>query len=124
MNDDPKKQSGQTKTRPQTVKMSDEEFERFYADICREFGPASSYKNEDLTKDVPIRNHANGYGSAPAAQPSRSTAPAANRNTYADNNHSAPPVKKDNSIKALTIAVCLECLGIVGVVLWWLLMIL
>lgn len=36
----------------------------------------------------------------------------------------AAPVQRDNTIKALTITACVECAGIVGVVLWWLIRIL
>ena len=121
--DDPKMQTRRTQRRPQTVQMSDEEFERFYADIYREFGPAQQNVDEGLTRDIPVRG-----GGTYAAENPRPASPAngrtAPRNTYADNTRSVTPAKKSGGIRGLVIAVCLECLGIVGVVLWWLLMIL
>ncbi len=104
-----------TQRRPQPPKMSDEEFESFYREIYQEFGPAKSKQDEDLTKDIPQRRGQAAKAPAPVPQPGTGT----NRNTYTDSSRVAAPVRKDNSIKALTIAVCLECLGIVCVVLWW-----
>lgn len=121
--DDPKTQKRPAQRRPQTVTMSDEEFERFYADIYREFGPENQNRDEDLTRDIPVRGGGT-YPSEPPRPVRAETERTAPRNTYADTARTAPPAKKGGGIRGLVIAVCLECLGIVGVVLWWLLMIL
>lgn len=132
------------------AEMTDEEFERFYDDIIEEFGPAKE-NDEDLLKGSPVssvRNYANGYGAQtrPAAKPQPAQAqqrPAQQRPQQTANpqrpqqrttrqNPGQPgaakrpvePQSKDAGIKGLVITACVECAGIVAVVLWWMLRIL
>ena len=82
------------RTAPQ---MTDEEFERFYAQIYAEFGPQNAVKETDLLKDVPVRRIPGPYDEVQAAQPQ--------------------PKKK--GIAGLLTLICLELLGIAGVAAWW-----
>ena len=79
--------------------MTDEEFERFYAQIYAEFGPQSSGENTDLLKDVPVRRIPGPYDEIPEEQ--------------------AQP--KQKGIAGLLVLICLELLGIAGVAAWWVL---
>lgn len=76
----------------------DEEFEAFYQDILKEFGPDTKPRKK-----------------------TSSAKKAVHHNTYSDH---APSAKKEKGIKGLVITLCLECAGIVGIVLWWVLRIL
>ena len=85
-------------------KMTDEEFEAFYSEIFAEFG-----STEDKKKASPARQTG-----APRYQ--GGTAPA-----YGGSMDTPVKQKKQKSLNGLILCMCLECLGIVGVVLWWLL---
>ena len=92
-------------------KMTDEEFEVFYNELFEEFGPVEGSGNAG--KASVSRNGTRKYQG--------STIPAYGGSM--EKNPMAAPVKqkKRKSLMGLTICLCLECLGIVGVVLWWLL---
>ena len=79
--------------------MTDEEFERFYAQIYAEFGPRSAEENTDLLKDVPVRRIPGPYDEIPEEQ--------------------VQPKKK--GVAGLMVLICLELLGIAGVAAWWVL---
>lgn len=88
----------------------DEEFEAFYAEIFEEYGektPSEEDFLKDLLTEKPKRT-AQAQRSQPAAH-----------NAYADQKKTAP-VKKDHSIRNLTIIIILELMGIAGVAAWWL----
>ena len=76
----------------------DDDFEAFYQDILKEFGPDTKPRKK-----------------------TSSTKKAAHHNAYSDH---VPSAKKEKGIKGLVITLCLECAGIVGIVLWWVLRIL
>ena len=94
---------------------------------------------EDLLVETPVdsgvRNYANGYGrqgqmrrnpgsaqQRPVQQ--RSVQPRTAPQNFTDESRYAAPVKKAKGVKGLVITACIECAGIVGVVLWWMLRIL
>ena len=153
MFDDPNKELKRLEDQLLRSEMTDEEFERFYDELYDEFGPQEDKTDdvEDLLADSPartVRNFANGYGREGQVRqnPNRQAAPRqagaqqrpvqqrpaqqrtapqnAGRGGYTDNNRYAAPVKKQKSIKGLVITACVECVGIVAVVLWWVLRIL
>ena len=102
MFDDPKKELQQLEEQLLALE-PDEDFERFYEDIYSEFGEEPADENgpmQDLKLETPRRPQSN---------------------AYSDSTRYAAPVKKDNSIRNLTILACVETLGIVAVVLWWVL---
>ena len=102
MFDDPKKELQELEEQLLALE-PDEDFERFYEDIYSEFGEEPMEDNarmQDLKVEPPKRPHSN---------------------TYSDSKRYAAPVKKDNSIRNLTIIACLETAAIVGIVLWWVL---
>ena len=88
-------------------KMTDEEFERFYAEIYKEFGPKDEVKNTDMLKDVPVRRIPGPYD-----EPAKKTV------AYADR---PAPRKKKQNVRGLVAIICLELLGIAGVAAWWVL---
>ena len=119
MFDDPKKELQWMEEQLLAEKDDDDDFELFYKEILDEFGekePAAAEDTylKDLLDDVPVHSTSGSYGQKPQNT----------RNTYADSTRYAAPVKKDKSIRTLTVIACLETLGIVGVVIWWLLRIL
>ena len=93
----------------ETTTMSDEDFESFFSEICEEFGEDPQSEEEYLKEML-------SDGKAPSAEPAAPETP-----DYADQHKNAAPVKKDHSIRNLTILVALEVLGIIGVALWWVL---
>ena len=93
------------KRRVAAPKMTDEEFERFYAEIYKEFGPKSEVKNTDLLKDVPVRRIPGPYDE-PAQQAAYTDGKAA---------------RKQGNARVLVLILCLELLGIAGVAAWWVL---
>lgn len=102
MFDDPKKELQELEDQLLALE-PDEDFERFYEDIFQEFGTEPTEEQthmKNLLDEFPIQKQTG---------------------TYVDNSRFAEPVKKDNSIRNLTIVACLETLGIIGIVLWWLL---
>ena len=103
MFDDPQKELKRLEEELLKDEQTDDEFERFYQEIFEEFGPVE----EEQT---------------PEAASVRVAAP--RMNSYADTPRAVAPKKKDKSIRNLAIVVCLECLGIAAVVLWWVLRIL
>ncbi len=105
MFDDPKKELQFLEEELLRSEEKDEEFERFYSEIYAEFG---DHSQEDLLKDNPA-----------AEQPQRPQ-----RTPYTDDTRYVPAPPKKKGIKGLVILACLETLGIVGVVLWWVLKIL
>ncbi len=102
MFDDPKKELQMLEEELLRSEEKDEDFERFYSEIYAEFG--------DQTQN------------STAAQPHRTQPRKAPAHTPDSRYVPAPPKKK--GIRGLVILACLETLGIVGVVLWWVLKIL
>ena len=100
MFDDPQKELKKLEEELLKQEMNDEEFERFYHDVFEEFGP-------DEEDDTP----------AAAKQPEKK---ATKPSTYADTPRAVAP-KKKKGIKGLLITVCLESVGIIALVLWWVL---
>ena len=82
---------------------TDEEFEQFYAQIVAEFGDTPAQEPELPREPAAV--------SQPAPVP----------NAYADRQHQAVPLKKDRSIRNLTILIVIELLGIAAVAAWWVL---
>ena len=103
MFDDPKKELKRLEEQLLKEEQPDDEFERFYQEIYAEFGPAEGEE---------------------AAEPAPARTAAPRTSTYADTPRAVAPKKKDKSIRNLTVAVCLECAGILAVVLWWVLQLL
>ena len=95
------------KRRRVVPKMTDEEFERFYADIYKEFGPKSEVKHTDMLKDVPVRRIPGPYDEPVQKK----------QDAYADGK--AP--RKKSSGRVWVFVMCLELLGIAGVAAWWVL---
>ena len=89
------------------VEKKDEDFESFYSEILREFGPVqeTSAPKKTATK--------------------KKSAPAATGKTgdKAKKSGKKSP-KKKQSLKGLVITLCLECAGILAIVVWWILRIL
>ena len=81
-----------------------DDFEEFYQEIYEEFGPV---EEEQTPVSAPVRA---------AVQP--------RPNTYADMPRAVAPKKKSKTNRRLAVLICLECLGIAAVVLWWLVQIL
>lgn len=113
MFDDPKKELKRLEEQLLKAEMTDDDFEKFYSEIYKEFGPASS--NEDLSKDVPVHKNSNPSGRTQTSRP---------RNDYADAKRALAPKKKAKGIRGLVITACLESAGIIAIVLWWVLRIL
>ena len=119
---------------PNKKQMTDEEFELFYSELFDEFGPKDH--DEDYLKDSPVKNVPSKNPQQPrqtAAQQAASRQAAARRyqagpEAYGGNLDAEQPKtttpKKEKGIRGLVILACAECLGIVGVVLWWVLRIL
>ena len=79
------------------VEEKDESFEAFYSDILQEFGPESEKKQPQKKASAPKS------GGTGTGKPHKSTK------------------KKKKSNKGLVITLCLECAGIVGIIVWWML---
>ena len=103
---DPKKALEQLKAQLRAVEKTDDAFERLYSELYEEFGqkPVREEPAEDLLTDVPVRRVPGPYD-APV-----------NREDYADQQR---PARKDKSITKLLLLISLECLGIAGIVAWW-----
>ncbi len=103
MFDNPQKELKRLEEELLKDELPEDEFEKFYQEIYEEFGTAEEEQNPETAV---VR----------AAAPRKST--------YADTPRAVAPGKKDKSIRNLAIAVCLECVGIAALVLWWVLRIL
>ena len=103
MFDNPQKELKRLEEELLKDQLPEDEFEKFYQEIYEEFGSA---EEESTSDTVPVR------------------AAVTRINTYSDAPRAVAPKKKDKSIRNLTIAVCLECVGIAAIVLWWVLRIL
>ena len=84
------------------VEKKDEDFESFYNDILREFGPAN--ENQNVRKSE--------------------SKPAAPKKSAVKTKGKKGKKKAKKSIKGLVITLCLECAGIAAIILWWVLRIL
>ena len=73
-----------------------EDFETFYQQILQEFGPG--------TQTPPVR------------KTTRKPAPAGKKPSG-----KKPGKKKKKKLTGLIITLCLECAGILGIILWWML---
>ena len=105
---EPNKELQDLEEQLRALEHKDDDFEDFYAGILAEFGEKTPNEEDylkGLMKEKPK-----------AARP----APV-NTNTYADKQRKAAPVKKDHSIRNLSIVIVLELLGIGGVIAWWIL---
>ena len=96
MFDNPQKELKQLEEQLLQNEMDDDAFERFYHDILEEFGPGSEQE-------------------APGA-----VAPKAKTGAYKDTPRAVAPKKKEKGVRDLVLLICVELLGIAGVVLWWL----
>jgi len=104
MFDDPQKELKKLEEQLLKQEMNDEEFERFYQGIFEEFGPGDEEAAAPAAPQQPVRK---------VAKPS----------TYADAPRAVAP-KKKKGVKGLVITVCLESVGIIALVLYWVLQIL
>ena len=142
MFDNPQQEVQKMSKKLRPVKMSDEEFELFYKEIYAEFGPkdkapvnvnpkveetvaaavetaeaeiapevAAPVVREDTPDEAAAREEA-----AMAAKVIWSVEP----DEAIDENTKGVKVKKEKGIRGLVIAICLECLGIAGIVAYWL----
>ena len=128
MFDDPKKELERLEEELLAAEAPDDEFEQMYSEILEEFGEKEPTTDEEYLRDMmtepPVRNHANGYGTRPVQNRSASAnpRPAVRPNVYEDTAaRSVPAPKKSKVNRNLMIAICVECLGIAGVVVWWML---
>jgi len=103
---DPRKTMEQLEEQLHVAENVDDEFERFYSDLYKEFGqkPVKEEPAEDMLSDVPVRRIPGPYD-PPTARPD-----------YADQHRA---VRKDKDIPKLMLLICLELLGIAGIVAWW-----
>ena len=76
-----------------------EDFEALYQDLLKEFGPASQ--------------------TPPARKKTRKAAPAPEKPSGKKSGK-----KKKKKLTGLIITLCIECAGILGIIVWWLLRIL
>ena len=88
------------------VEETDDDFNVMYQDLLREYGPEA---NAPVTKPV----------QEPKKTTAKSTGNGKNKKPSAKKGK-----KKKKSNKGLVITLCLECAGIVAVILWWILRIL
>ena len=102
MFDEPKKELNDLDAVLQSLDQKDEFFEDFYAQILEEYG--------DAPAEQPVRE------APPAAAPVQKAQPA--DSAYADKKK-APPVKKSNAVRNLSIVVIAELLGIAGIAAYW-----
>ena len=86
------------------VENKDEDFESFYNDILREFGPVNENQGVRKSESKPV---------TPKKAP-----------TKAKTTGKKGKKKAKKGIKGLVITLCLECAGIVAIILWWVLRIL
>lgn len=105
---EPNKELRELEEQLHALEHKDDEFESFYAGILAEFGEKTPNEEEYLKGLM-------------ADKPRNSRPAHVNTNTYADKQRKAAPVKKDHSIRNLSILIVLELLGIGGVIAWWLL---
>ena len=82
--------------------VEEEDFDLLYEEILEEFGP--DHVSQPPQKKT-HRREENPY-------------------TYTDNAEKRKPKKKRRSIRSMLLILGLECLGILGVLLWWVLRIL
>ena len=89
------------------VEDTEEDFDTFYKELLREFGPEA----EEPAESKPVKKKApkNHVQTDHAKNPAKK---------------SAKKKKKKKGIKGLVITLCLECAGIVAILLWWILRIL
>lgn len=122
MFDDPKKELERLEEELLAADNKDDEFERFYADIFDEFGAQPKAEKPAAQPLKEGRNYANGYGTRPEKAAPRKEETAED---YQDTDRRSVPVrKKKKGNGGLVLLAILECLGIIGVVLWWVLRIL
>ena len=126
MFDNPEKELERLEEELLAAEDKDDDFERFYAEIYGEFGAAPAAEEAPQEQiDQPRqegRNYANGYGTRPEKPVTRREETAED---YEDTDSRSVPVrKKKKGNGGLVLLACLECLGIIGVVLWWVLRIL
>lgn len=101
MFDNPSEELKKLEAQLLAIEEPDDDFEAFYSDVLREFGPENKkpqvHKSSSSRRNVPQKN------------------------TYSDQPRRPAPAKKQKGVKGLVITLCLECLGIVGIILWWIL---
>ena len=97
MFDDPQKELKRLEEEMLKLTEADEKFERFYQEIYEEYGPTDEEQTE-----------------APAEKPVKQV-----KRTYADAPRAVAP-KKKKSVKGLVITVCVEMVGILAIVGYWL----
>ena len=104
MFDNPDKELKKLEQQLLAAEKPEDDFEAFYQDILQEFGPASQ---------------------TPPARKSSSSKKQSQKNAYTDqpkktSKKSSGKKKKKKSLTGLVVTLCLECAGIVGIILWWL----
>ncbi len=102
MFDNPNEELKKLEKKLLAVEERDEDFEAFYENILREFGPETSKTAKKTT--------------------TRRTAPA--RPTYADAPRHAAPVRREKGVSGLIVTLCMEFIGIALIIFWWVLRIL
>ena len=100
MFDDPKKELQRLEDELLKFEQKDDDFEKFYQDIFREFG--ESEEPHAVAHEV----------KSPATTPRKMT--------YADTPRAVAPAKKQSN-KGLVILLCVEIAGILGIAGYWLL---
>ena len=146
MFDNPQQEVKKMSKKLRPIKMSDEEFELFYKEIYAEFGPKNTAPvTVNPQVEVPVEEAV----AAPVEEPVTPEAPVAPvyapvegfdqvdtakaaakiRNVHTDefiNDYTdgVKVVKKEKGVTGLLITLILECLGIVGVVAYWMIYIL
>ena len=108
MFDNPKEELKKLEEQLLAVESSGEDFDAFYDDILKEFGPDSAPSKQRST----------------SSQKNPSAKPSASKKTAATGKSKKKSRKKKKGIKGLVITLCLETAGIVGLILWWVLRIL
>ena len=78
-----------------------DDFESFYQDILSEFGPGAPSQSPRKSAPAQKQTHSANAKKKPAGKTKKK--------------------KKKKSLKGLVITLCLECVGILGIILWWLL---
>jgi hypothetical protein len=89
--------------------------------LDRELAEAKALSGYQEPAQPPVRNYANGYGTGQPAYKAPGEEADPELDTYSDEE---PVVEQEKSVKGFVILACLEALGIVGIIVYWLLVLL
>lgn len=126
MFDDPKKELERLEQQllaAEREETDDEDFDSLYEDIYEEFSEEESFDEDDELllllnhTDVPIRNHANNYGTDLYGRAAGFDADEEYYDMDEDRYVAAP---KKKGIRGLLIIACLEAVAIIALAAWWL----